>query len=100
MLVMFFVLKGAGYGQLIAIFLLSTYYASIMSLIGRYLWDSFQTPLPWTQCKDNWANCIDPSGNINGPNLTEKLLFSVSKTNYATNDTNQKLISSSEYYFR
>lgn len=92
--------KGAGFGQLVAIFLLSTYYASIMSLIGRYLWDSFKSPLPWTLCKENWANCIDPSGKINAGNLSEKL-FSVTKTSYALNgNSSTKLISSSEYYFR
>lgn len=75
----FFSFQGSGYGQLIAIFLLSTYYASIMSLIGRYLWDSFQSPLPWTLCKDEWQNCIDSSGHSSG--------------------NSSKLISSSEYYF-
>lgn len=74
--------KGAGYGQLIAIFLLSTYYASIMALIGRYLFDSFKSPLPWTQCKSEWLNCIDPMGRT---------------TNGSINGT--KIMSSSEHYF-
>lgn len=74
--------RGAGYGQLIAIFLLSTYYASIMALIARYLYDSFQSPLPWAQCKSEWLNCIDPTGRT---------------TNGTINGT--KIMSSSEHYF-
>lgn len=87
----FFNFAGAGFGQLIAIFLLSTYYASIMALIGRYLFDSFQSPLPWTKCKESWANCIDPSGNITSGNFMSTLIANGSKP---------KLISSSEYYFK
>lgn len=54
--------RGSGVGQIIAIFMLSTYYASLMALIGRYLYDSFQSPLPWSICKDTWINCTDTSG--------------------------------------
>lgn len=87
--------KGAGVGQVIAVFLLSTYYASIMSLIGRYLWDSFKSPLPWTVCKETWANCVDPSGYIVGPNASEHI-YSVSKAIH--NGTVR--VTSSEYYFK
>lgn len=75
------IFRGVGVGQLVAISLLSTYYAAIMALIGRYLWDSFKSPLPWSQCKSEWLNCIDSNGNV--PNGTE----------------GGQLISSSEYYF-
>lgn len=87
--------KGAGVGQIVAIFLLSTYYASIMALIGRYLWDSFQSPLPWTICKETWANCVDPSGNVIGANASETIL---TVTKAAENGTMR--ITSSEYYFK
>lgn len=53
---------GSGVGQIIAIFMLSTYYASLMALIGRYLYDSFQSTLPWSICKDSWIHCTDTSG--------------------------------------
>lgn len=76
------IFRGVGVGQLVAISLLSTYYAAIMSLIGRYLWDSFKSPLPWSQCKANWINCIDSNGTISN-----------------STGGNQQLTSSSEYYF-
>lgn len=79
--------QGAGYGQLIAIFLLSTYYASIMALIGRYLYDSFRSPLPWTHCKAEWSNCIDPTGRSTNGSLYGSM-----------NST--KIMSSSEHYFK
>lgn len=68
---------GSGVGQIIAIFMLSTYYASLMALIGRYLYDSFQSPLPWSICKDTWINCTDASAR-----------------------TAENVTSSSELYFR
>lgn len=64
---------GSGVGQIIAIFMLSTYYASLMALIGRYLYDSFQSPLPWSICKDAWINCTDASSrkSENGTSSSE-----------------------------
>lgn len=83
---------GAGCGQLVGIFLLATYYASIMALVGRYLYDSFQTPLPWTTCQSDWVNCIDPSGNTVRGNFIDEI-----RSNSIVNSTH--MISSSEYHF-
>ncbi|XP_031621110.1 sodium-dependent nutrient amino acid transporter 1-like [Contarinia nasturtii] len=79
--------RGAGVGQIIAIFLLSTYYASIMALIGRYLYDSFQSPLPWTICKEDWVNCVSPNTSLSMKIFTPNATTSIGK------------MSSSEYYF-
>lgn len=73
--------RGTGIGQIVAISLLSTFYSSIMALIGRYLFDSFKSPLPWVECQDNWINCMNSNGDITNPNAS------------------MKLTSSSEYYF-
>lgn len=67
-----------------------------MALIGRYLWDSFKSPLPWTMCKATWANCVDPSGTVIGPNASETI-YSISK---AKVDDGTAKIWSSEYYFK
>lgn len=56
-----FALTGAGFGQVYAVGLLSTYYASLMALIVSYLIDSFRSPLPWTDCRPEWANCVPAS---------------------------------------
>lgn len=96
------VFRGAGYGQFVAIFLVSTYYASIMALIGRYLFDSFKSPLPWMNCRPEWVNCIDANGNIsNGTNPGNSSLFynASSPIMFDVNGNPQQLITSSEYYF-
>lgn len=75
--------KGTGVGQLVAVFCICSYYASLMALIGSYLFDSFKTPLPWSQCRPEWKYCIDSAGNVS-------TIFSA----------DQKLSSSSELYYR
>lgn len=69
-----------------------------MALIGRYLFDSFQSPLPWTECKDSWINCVDPNGNVIEGTL-KNLTASKSMFRMNNDNNNTHLISSSEYYF-
>lgn len=33
-----------------------------MALIASYLFDSFKNPLPWTDCRDDWDNCVPAGG--------------------------------------
>lgn len=90
------IFRGAGYGQFIAIFLVSTYYASIMALIGRYLFDSFKSPLPWMNCRPEWVNCIDASSD--NRNLT--IFYNASTaTTFDSQGNPQQWITSSEFYF-
>lgn len=96
------IFRGTGYGQFVAIFLVSTYYASIMALIGRYLFDSFKSPLPWANCRPHWVNCIDATGTIsNGTGTRYSSVFynASNPTVYDANGNPLPLITSSEYYF-
>ncbi|GAB0087882.1 Sodium:neurotransmitter symporter [Sergentomyia squamirostris] len=54
-------MRGAGYGQILATFWVMTYYASVMAITVRYLFESFSATLPWTWCRESWNNytCID-----------------------------------------
>ena len=39
--------------------MVGTYYVSIMGMTTRYLYDSFKSPLPWSECRDSWnAACV------------------------------------------
>lgn len=80
---------------MVGIFLLATYYSSIMALIGRYLYDSFISPLPWTKCQPDWINCVEPNGNTIRGDVTDRILLVGSA--YEGNST--QMVSSSEYYF-
>lgn len=71
-----------------------------MALIGRYLFDSFKTPLPWAQCQPTWANCIDSSGNSTLDNVSGLVQqSSLNPVIYGADGQPQQLVSSSEYYF-
>ncbi|XP_070498018.1 sodium-dependent nutrient amino acid transporter 1-like [Chironomus tepperi] len=55
-------MRGIGVGQVISTCFVTTYYASLMGLTIRYFLASFNDPLPWSQCKDEWnVSCIDSS---------------------------------------
>ncbi|XP_046589864.1 sodium-dependent nutrient amino acid transporter 1 [Neodiprion lecontei] len=76
-------MKGVGYGHALAAFWVVTYYCSLMALTIYYLFVSFQSTLPWSYCREEWAGtCVDASGSSN-----------------VTLD-NTTLSSSSELYFR
>ncbi|EAT45066.1 AAEL003618-PA [Aedes aegypti] len=53
-------IKGVGFGQLFSVTSLITYYSSLMALIGRYMYESFKSPLPWANCRPEWGTeCVD-----------------------------------------
>lgn len=57
-------ISGVGVGQVLATFLATSYYASVLALTVRYLVSSFSSILPWSQCDAQWsagASCIDSS---------------------------------------
>lgn len=58
-------MRGLGYSQTMATGIVTTFYASIMALTIRYFLASFQDPLPWTKCKDEWSEanvtCVSAS---------------------------------------
>ena len=60
-------MRGVGVGQIVAISFVATYYASLMALTLKYLFESFRSTLPWSYCKEEWINCIpsSPFGNYN-----------------------------------
>uniref|UniRef100_A0A182JB06 Sodium-dependent nutrient amino acid transporter 1 n=1 Tax=Anopheles atroparvus TaxID=41427 RepID=A0A182JB06_ANOAO len=72
---------------------LITYYSSLMSLIARYMIDSFMTPLPWAHCRPEWApNCVDSA--------TKMAITLTNETVVATNPGSGTTVqSSSELYF-
>ncbi|XP_063697322.1 sodium-dependent nutrient amino acid transporter 1-like [Culicoides brevitarsis] len=49
-------MRGLGYSQTMATGIVTTFYSSIMALTIRYFLASFQDPLPWTKCEDDWSN--------------------------------------------
>lgn len=86
------------------VYLLATYYESICALIAYYLVQSFRDPLPWSYCRPEWGvNCIDSAPRSW---LDEaKFIDSHSSGNWSlvygnlTKEYNQRIISSSEFYF-
>ncbi|EDS33814.1 amino acid transporter Ag_AAT8 [Culex quinquefasciatus] len=73
-----------GYGELYMICVLITYYSSLMALIGRYMWDSFKSPLPWAHCQPEWGTGCVPA----------------TARQYAGNGTVGRMSSSELYYKR
>ncbi|XP_050080322.1 sodium-dependent nutrient amino acid transporter 1-like isoform X2 [Anopheles maculipalpis] len=59
------IMRGVGYGQILSTTIVTTYYASLMATTLRYLFDSFQSILPWAVCEDSWAGSCIPSGPQN-----------------------------------
>ncbi|XP_050095730.1 sodium-dependent nutrient amino acid transporter 1-like isoform X2 [Anopheles aquasalis] len=62
------IMRGVGYGQMLSTTIVTTYYASLMATTLRYLFDSFQSILPWAVCDDRWAASCIPSGAMNASN--------------------------------
>jgi solute carrier family 6 amino acid transporter-like protein 5/7/9/14 len=55
-------MRGIGIGQVMSTCFVTTYYASLMGLTIRYFLASFSSPLPWSECKQEWnVSCIDSS---------------------------------------
>ncbi|XP_023170220.1 sodium-dependent nutrient amino acid transporter 1 isoform X2 [Drosophila hydei] len=81
-------MKGVGVGQAFQVFMLSTYYASLVAIFCRYFVDSFHSPLPWATCRDEWGeNCINSAPSETNDEQSGTL-----------NNTD-RIISSSELYY-
>ncbi|XP_036347528.1 sodium-dependent nutrient amino acid transporter 1-like [Rhagoletis pomonella] len=77
------VFLGVGIGQSFATLAVLTYYSALIALTVYYFIASFQSPLPWALCRDEWgANCV-----------------SSSVLNNEDNNQTERLQSSSELYF-
>ena len=73
-----------------------------MALILTYLINSFYNPLPWSECRDEWPNCIPSGGNKSTTPIEDEKAFSLintNTTNYYKHLQRATPISSSEYYF-
>ncbi|XP_034477988.1 sodium-dependent nutrient amino acid transporter 1 [Drosophila innubila] len=54
------IMRGIGYGQVLATGIVTTYYATLMAITLRYLVESFFPTLPWSYCREEWGpNCLD-----------------------------------------
>ncbi|TMW48594.1 hypothetical protein DOY81_006332 [Sarcophaga bullata] len=54
------IMRGVGYGQVLATGIVGTYYATLMALTLRFFIDSFYPTLPWSYCREEWGDtCID-----------------------------------------
>lgn len=73
--------RGVGVGQCICTIIVLSIYVSVMALTIRYFLASFNDPLPWSLCRDEWnTTCVDSSsrvGNFTGlrPKSSAELFF-------------------------
>lgn len=77
------IMRGIGYGQVLATGIVTTYYATLMAITLRYFVESFYPTLPWSYCREEWGpNCLD-------------------STPQAVTDATQSTVrtTSAEYYF-
>ncbi|EDW74966.1 uncharacterized protein Dwil_GK15957 [Drosophila willistoni] len=80
------ILRGIGYGQVLATAIVTTYYATLMALTLRYFVDSFYPTLPWSYCREEWGpNCLDSAS------IAEQEPQSIGRTTVKT--------TSAEFYF-
>ncbi|XP_044572226.1 sodium-dependent nutrient amino acid transporter 1 isoform X3 [Drosophila ananassae] len=90
--------KGVGAGQAFQVFMLSTYYAALVAIIGRYFIESFRNPLPWATCLAEWGpNCINSA-----PDASDWLRVDGGDQrlqNYTIKSETERVITSSEWYF-
>lgn len=92
-------------GQLVATGCLATYYSSVMACIGIYLINSFRNPLPWSQCRPEWTDCMDSGGNFelvqNAAEMVvpEDSIMSLLNNNTTALSGDRRIHSSSRLYF-
>ncbi|EDV98124.1 sodium-dependent nutrient amino acid transporter 1 [Drosophila grimshawi] len=54
------IMRGIGYGQVLATGIVTTFYATLMALTLRYFVESFYSTLPWSYCREEWgSSCLD-----------------------------------------
>ncbi|KAH8345443.1 hypothetical protein KR084_000740 [Drosophila pseudotakahashii] len=81
------IMRGIGYGQVLATGIVTTYYATLMALTLRYFVDSFYPTLPWSYCRSEWGpECLD-----SGPQEAASGATSLTNTGVRT--------TSAEFYF-
>ncbi|EDW89035.2 sodium-dependent nutrient amino acid transporter 1 isoform X1 [Drosophila yakuba] len=91
-------MKGVGAGQAFQVFMLSTYYAALVAIIGRYFIESFRNPLPWSTCRAEWGvHCINSAPDASNWSRVEG--DDQSPQNYTMKSLNDRVITSSEWYF-
>ncbi|XP_039442456.1 sodium-dependent nutrient amino acid transporter 1 isoform X1 [Culex pipiens pallens] len=95
-------LRGIGYGQVLSIAIVSTYYASLMATTLKYLFESFQKILPWATCDERWAGFCIPSGGAGSSAAGGDALNSTitAAALSASNATSAVMSSSAELYYR
>lgn len=92
---------GVGVGQVLAISLVTTYYVAIMGITLKYLFESFKTILPWSECNEDWLEACIPSGIDNSSHIVEKISSSLvnANTNISYLLGNTQRTASAELYF-
>ncbi|XP_054727237.1 sodium-dependent nutrient amino acid transporter 1-like [Anastrepha obliqua] len=71
---------GVGIGQAIATLAVLTYYSALLALTIYYFIGSFQSPLPWAFCREEWGtNCVNSSVLNNEDNYSVDRLQSSSE---------------------
>lgn len=66
--------SGIGYGQIYAIAITTSYYASVLTLIIKYFVASFGSVLPWSYCRKEWGpNCVDSARKSFIENATSRV---------------------------
>lgn len=94
--------SGVGLGQLVATLGLATYYASVMACIAIYLVNSFRNPLPWSECRAEWTDCIDSHGHFElrqNSMLQEDNIMTLLNNNTTAISGDRKIYSSSRLFF-
>jgi solute carrier family 6 amino acid transporter-like protein 5/7/9/14 len=82
-------MKGVAIGQVASVFLVATYYASILAITLNYFYNSFSLELPWGKCDPSWnVSCI-PSTQIDN----------VISVNSTIKEMASSMSSSAEIYF-
>ncbi|XP_033172886.1 sodium-dependent nutrient amino acid transporter 1 isoform X1 [Drosophila mauritiana] len=91
-------MKGVGAGQAFQVFMLSTYYAALVAIIGRYFIESFRNPLPWSTCRAEWGiHCINSAPDASNWSRVES--DDQRPQNNTMKSQNDRVITSSEWYF-
>ncbi|XP_055854041.1 sodium-dependent nutrient amino acid transporter 1 isoform X1 [Episyrphus balteatus] len=91
-------MKGVGLGQLFMVFLLGTYYESVVALICYYFASSFRFPLPWAHCRPEWeARCFDSSSG--GEYNSSASISNLEYLKFVEKTSNDTIMTSSELFF-
>ncbi|KAG8224495.1 hypothetical protein J437_LFUL004977 [Ladona fulva] len=75
--------RGIGWGQVICMVCVATYYCSLMALSTYYFFASFSSELPWATCDPSWKNCFDSKPGVS--NTTPSAGFRSSSELYFLN---------------